>query len=87
MARMIYRTAGNAENPSRLPRRLPRSQRQRGLAHRPRRQGLRFGHIVFRGSLGQGLIADQDALTGVVAQVVDQVRLGGVENITFSTSQ
>jgi biopolymer transport protein ExbD len=33
------------------------------------------------------IIAHQDALTGVVAQVVDQVRLGGVENITFSTSQ
>ena len=33
------------------------------------------------------IIAEQDAHTGVVAQVVDQVRLGGVQNITFSTSQ
>jgi biopolymer transport protein ExbD len=33
------------------------------------------------------VIADQDAQTGVVAQVVDQVRLGGIHNITFSTSQ
>jgi len=33
------------------------------------------------------IIADQDAHTGVVAQVIDQVRLGGVENITFSTAQ
>jgi biopolymer transport protein ExbD len=33
------------------------------------------------------IIADQEAQTGVVALVIDQVRLGGVNNITFSTSQ
>jgi len=32
------------------------------------------------------IIADQDAETGVVARVIDQVRLGGIYNITFSTS-
>jgi biopolymer transport protein ExbD len=32
------------------------------------------------------VIADQDAQTGVVATVIDQVRLGGIYNITFSTS-
>ena len=33
------------------------------------------------------VIADAEARTGVVAEVVDQVRLAGVYNITFSTSQ
>ena len=37
-------------------------------------------------SKGVLIIADQEAQTGVVAQVIDQVRLGGVYNITFSTS-
>jgi biopolymer transport protein ExbD len=32
------------------------------------------------------VIADADAQTGVVAQVIDQVREAGVYNITFSTS-
>jgi biopolymer transport protein ExbD len=32
------------------------------------------------------VIADQDAQAGVVATVIDQVRLGGIYNITFSTS-
>lgn len=32
------------------------------------------------------IIADDDAKTGVIMGVVDQVRLGGIENITFTTS-
>ena len=32
------------------------------------------------------VIADSDAQTGLVAEVIDQVRMGGVSNITFSTS-
>jgi biopolymer transport protein ExbD len=32
------------------------------------------------------VIADKDAETGVVVQVVDQVHLGGIYNITFSTT-
>lgn len=35
---------------------------------------------------GAIIIADDDAQTGVVVGVVDQVRLGGVYDITFSTS-
>lgn len=34
---------------------------------------------------GALIIADNDARTGVIMAVVDQVRLGGVLNITFST--
>jgi biopolymer transport protein ExbD len=34
---------------------------------------------------GVMIIADDDAQTGVVMGVVDQVRLGGIYNITFST--
>ena len=32
------------------------------------------------------VIADKDAETGVMVQVVDQVKLGGIDNITFSTT-
>ena len=32
------------------------------------------------------IIADADAQTGLVAEVIDQVHLGGVYDITFSTS-
>ena len=32
------------------------------------------------------IVADDDAQTGVIMSVVDQVRLGGIFNITFSTS-
>ena len=32
------------------------------------------------------IIADDDAKTGVIMGVVDQVRLGGIFNITFTTS-
>ena len=32
------------------------------------------------------LIADADAQTGVITQVVDQVHLGGIYNITFGTT-
>ena len=32
------------------------------------------------------IIADKDAETGLVVQVVDQIHLGGVYNITFSTT-
>ena len=32
------------------------------------------------------IIADDDAKTGVIMGVVDQVRLGGIQNITFTTS-
>ena len=32
------------------------------------------------------IIADRDAETGVLTQVVDQVHLGGIYNITFSTN-
>jgi biopolymer transport protein ExbD len=32
------------------------------------------------------VIADKEAETGVMVQVVDQVKLGGIDNITFSTS-
>ncbi|MGP1666278.1 MAG: ExbD/TolR family protein, partial [Rhodanobacter sp.] len=35
---------------------------------------------------GALIIADDDAKTGVIMGVVDQVRLGGVQNITFSTA-
>jgi biopolymer transport protein ExbD len=35
---------------------------------------------------GAIIIADNDALTGVIVGVVDQVRLGGIYDITFSTS-
>lgn len=31
------------------------------------------------------IIADDDAKTGVMMTVVDQVRLGGIQNITFTT--
>jgi biopolymer transport protein ExbD len=31
------------------------------------------------------IIADDDAKTGVIMSVVDQARLGGVQNITFTT--
>ena len=34
---------------------------------------------------GALILADNDARTGVIMGVVDQVRLGGVYNITFST--
>ena len=32
------------------------------------------------------IIADREAETGIVVQVIDQVRLGGIQNITFSTN-
>ena len=32
------------------------------------------------------IIADDDAKTGIIMGVVDQVRLGGIQNITFTTS-
>jgi biopolymer transport protein ExbD len=32
------------------------------------------------------LVAESDAPTGIVAEVVDQIHLGGIYNITFSTS-
>jgi biopolymer transport protein ExbD len=32
------------------------------------------------------IIADKDAETGLVVQVIDQIHLGGVYNITFSTT-
>jgi biopolymer transport protein ExbD len=32
------------------------------------------------------IIADNDAKTGIIMGVVDQVRLGGIDNITFTTS-
>ena len=32
------------------------------------------------------IIADKDAQTGLLVQVVDQIRLGGISNITFSTA-
>jgi len=32
------------------------------------------------------VLADEDAPSGVVIGVVDQVRLGGIENITFTTN-
>ncbi len=35
---------------------------------------------------GALILADNNALTGVIVGVVDQVRLGGIFNITFSTS-
>jgi biopolymer transport protein ExbD len=35
---------------------------------------------------GALIIADDGARTGIIMGVVDQVRLGGVNNITFSTS-
>jgi biopolymer transport protein ExbD len=35
---------------------------------------------------GVMVTAEQDAETGVLVQVVDQVRLGGVENVSFGTS-
>jgi biopolymer transport protein ExbD len=33
------------------------------------------------------LVAEPDAATGVVAQVIDEVHLGGIYNITFSTTE
>jgi biopolymer transport protein ExbD len=36
--------------------------------------------------IGVLILADDDAQTGVIMSVVDQVRLGGIYNITFSTS-
>jgi biopolymer transport protein ExbD len=30
--------------------------------------------------------ADKESETGIMVQVVDQVKLGGIDNITFSTS-
>jgi biopolymer transport protein ExbD len=32
------------------------------------------------------VIADNDAETGLLVEVVDQIRLGGISNITFSTA-
>jgi biopolymer transport protein ExbD len=32
------------------------------------------------------ILADKESETGVMVQVVDQVKLGGIDNITFSTS-
>ena len=36
---------------------------------------------------GVMVVANQDAPTGVLVQVADQVRQGGVENISFGTSE
>ena len=33
------------------------------------------------------ILAQERAPTGTLVEVVDQVRLGGIENITFSTTQ
>jgi biopolymer transport protein ExbD len=35
---------------------------------------------------GVMVVADPRAGTGIVVQVVDQVRLGGVENVSFSVT-
>ena len=37
--------------------------------------------------IGVLIVADADAKTGVIMAAVDQVRLGGIYNITFSTSE
>jgi biopolymer transport protein ExbD len=37
--------------------------------------------------IGALILADEEAQTGVILTAVDQVRLGGVYNITFSTSE
>ncbi len=37
--------------------------------------------------IGVLIVADEDAKTGVIMAAVDQVRLGGIYNITFSTSE
>jgi biopolymer transport protein ExbD len=36
---------------------------------------------------GVMVVANQDAPTGVLVQVADQVRQGGVDNISFGTSE
>jgi biopolymer transport protein ExbD len=36
---------------------------------------------------GVMIVANQDAHSGVLVQVVDQIRQGGVENISFATSE
>jgi biopolymer transport protein ExbD len=36
--------------------------------------------------IGVLILADDDAQTGIIMSVVDQVRMGGIYNITFSTS-
>jgi hypothetical protein len=33
------------------------------------------------------IVANQDGHSGVLVQVVDQIRQGGVENISFATSE
>ena len=35
---------------------------------------------------GVMVVADQNAETGLLVQVIDQVRQGGVENVSFGTS-
>jgi biopolymer transport protein ExbD len=35
---------------------------------------------------GALILADDNAQTGIIVGVVDQIRLGGIYNITFSTS-
>jgi biopolymer transport protein ExbD len=32
------------------------------------------------------IVADKNAETGILVQVIDQVRLGGVENISFGAT-
>ncbi len=41
---------------------------------------------ALKSDIGVLVIADKKAQTGVIMSVVDQVRLGGIYNITFSTS-
>lgn len=36
--------------------------------------------------IGVTILADDDAQTGVIMSVVDQIRLGGIYNITFTTA-
>jgi biopolymer transport protein ExbD len=40
---------------------------------------------ALKSDIGVTVIADDDAQTGVIMSVVDQVRLGGIYNITFTT--
>ena len=40
---------------------------------------------ALKSDIGVTIIADDDAQTGVIMSVVDQVRLGGIYNITFTT--
>jgi biopolymer transport protein ExbD len=41
---------------------------------------------ALKSDIGVTVIAEDNARTGVIMSVVDQVRLGGIYNITFTTS-